>query len=340
MKRPLSPDEGKPLRIQTRLLSLLLTCILGSVSCFAATAIKPGAVWLDNRGKQIQAHGGGILKVGDTFYWFGEDRTQGLDPSKRYVACYSSKDLAHWTFRNQVLKLSDPENFGPRWLIERPKVFYNAKTKKFVMYTHIDNGSYKAARVGVAISDTVDGDYKYLKSFRPLGMESRDIGQFIDDDGSAYLIFESRPTKGFVIAKLSDDYLSVEKQMSLVPAPLEGGALVHYQGLYYVIGSHLSGWKPNPNVYATAPSLEGPWTEFKDIAPPETATYGSQSSMMLKVVGKKGTTVIFMADQWKPKTLWDSRYLWMPLEIGDGKLHLPGPKPWSINVKKGTVTYK
>lgn len=301
--------------------------------------IQPGAVWLDNRGKQIQAHGGGILKIGATYFWFGEDRTQGLDPTLRYVACYSSKDLAHWTFRNQVLKLADPENFGPRWLIERPKVFYNAKTKKFVMYTHLDNGSYKAARVGIAISDTVDGDYKYLKSFRPLDMESRDIGQFVDDDGAAYLIFESRPTKGFVIAKLSDDYLNVEKQMSFVPTPLEGGALVHYQGLYYVIGSYLTGWKPNANVYATAPSLEGPWTEFKDIAPPETKTYNSQSSMLVKVVGKKSTSVIFMADQWKPKALWDSRYLWMPLEIGGGKLHLPAPKPWSINVKTGKVTY-
>ena len=323
---------------RTSLLATIL-CLFSLPTSFAATLIKPGAVWLDNRGKQIQAHGGGILKVGGTFYWFGEDRTQGLDPTKRYVACYSSKDLAHWTFRNQVLKLTDPENLGPRWLIERPKVFYNAKTRKFVMYTHLDNGSYKAARVGVAISDTVDGDYKYLKSFRPLGMESRDIGQFVDDDGTAYLIFESRPTKGFVIAKLSDDYLSVEKQMSLVHTPLEGGALVHYQGLYYVIGSYLTGWKPNANVYATAPSLEGPWTEFKDIAPPETKTYNSQSSMLLKVVGKKTTTVIFMADQWEPKTLWDSRYLWMPLEIDNGKLHLPPPRPWTIHIKTGKVTY-
>ena len=31
------------------------------------------------------------------------------------------------------------------------------------------------ARVGVAVSDTVDGDYQYVKSFRPLGQESRDI---------------------------------------------------------------------------------------------------------------------------------------------------------------------
>ena len=36
--------------------------------------------------------------------------------------------------------------------------------------------------------------------FRPLGYESRDIGQFVDDDGSAYLIFESRPSHGFYIA--------------------------------------------------------------------------------------------------------------------------------------------
>jgi hypothetical protein len=118
---------------------------------------------------------------------------------------------------------------------------------------------------------------------------------------------------------------------------MEGGAVVHYGGLYYAIGSQLTGWNPNPNKYATARFLEGPWSEFKDIAPPETNTYGSQSTMMLKVVGKKATTVIFMGDIWKPDTQWDSRYLWMPLEIGDGKLWLPAPKPWSIDVKSGVA---
>lgn len=320
-----------------------MVCCLASVFLAYAQqtlgAIKSGAVWRDNHGQQIQAHGGGILKVGNTFFWFGEDRTQGLDPEKRYVSCYSSKDLQHWRFRNRVLQLADPEDFGPHLVIERPKVFYNAETKKFVMYMHIDDGKYQMARVGVAISDTVDGDYRYVKSFRPLGMESRDIGQFIDDDGTAYLIFESRPTKGFVIARLSADYLDVEKQMSLVPAPLEGGALVHYGGLYYVIGSHLTGWAPNPNVYATATGLEGPWSEFQDIAPPELKTYGSQSSMLLKIVGTKTTSVIFMSDQWKPETLWDSRYLWTPLEIGDGKLWLPQPRPWKINIRKGKTKH-
>ena len=56
-------------------------------------------------------------------------------------------------------------------------------------------GSYAVARVAVLTSDTVDGDYKYLRSFRPLGHESRDIGQFIDDDGTPYLIFEDRAVR-------------------------------------------------------------------------------------------------------------------------------------------------
>ena len=84
-----------------------------------------------------------------------------------------------------------------------------------------------------------------------------------------------------------------------------------------------------------ATSLKGPWSEFKDMAPPETKTYNSQSTMMLKVVGTKTTSVIFLADQWRPRAQWDSRYLWMPLEIGAGKLWLPEPKPWTINVQTG-----
>jgi alpha-N-arabinofuranosidase len=109
---------------------------------------------------------------------------------------------------------------------------------------------------------------------------------------------------------------------------------------HYVIGSGLSGWNPNPNRYATAKSLQGPWSEFKDIAPPETNTYGAQSTMMLKVAGTKTTTVIFMGDLWKPRTQWDSRYLWMPLEIGDGKLWLPEPKEWTLDVKTGEAVLK
>ena len=324
-------------------LPVLKLCVAAVVfSCLTAPAaetISPGAVWPDDRGQHIQAHGGGMLKLGDTFYWFGEDRSRDNQPGRCYVSCYSSTNLAQWKFRNQVVKLADPENLGRGWILERPKVFYNAATKKFVMYAHLDNGRYSVASVAVLTCDTVDGDYKYLKSFRPLGHESRDIGQFVDDDGSAYLIFEDRPF-GFRIARLSDDYLNVEKEICLIPKHMEGGAVVHFDGLYYAIGSALTGWSPNPNKYATAKSLAGPWSEFKDIAPPGKNTYGSQSTLLLKITGTKTTSVIFMGDLWKPQSQWDSRYLWMPVEIGDGKLSLPEPKEWTVDVKTGEAVIK
>jgi Glycosyl hydrolases family 43 len=338
-----SPGRGtKNVKLNIRSFSSQAALILGIISvtgCKTAQTIHPGAVWLDNRGQAIQAHGGGVTKVGKTWYWFGEDRSRSNSPDYRYVACYSSTDLTHWKFRGQVVKLSDPEHLGRRWVLERPKVFYNAKTKKFVMYAHIDNGAYRLASVAVLTCDKVDGNYKYLKTFRPLGHESRDIGQFVDDDGSAYLIFEDRPN-GFHIARLSDDYLNVEKDVYDFTNHFEGGALVHYDGWYYVIGSHLTGWRPNPNQYASTKSLAGPWSEFKDIAPPETDTYGSQSTMLLKVAGRKTTTVIYMGDIWKPRAQWDSRYLWMPLEIGGGKLWLPKPQDWTLNIRTGVAKLK
>ncbi len=140
--------------------------------CAEPPLVRPGEAWLDNRGQQIQAHGGGMLRWKGKYYWFGEDRTEGNDPERRYVACYSSMDLVHWKFRHQVVALADPEHLGTKWILERPKVFHNARTGKFVMYAHLDNGSYRVARVAVLVSDRIDGDYQYLKSFRPLDEES------------------------------------------------------------------------------------------------------------------------------------------------------------------------
>ena len=310
----------------------------------ASDAIRPGLPWLDDRGRHIQAHGGGVIKVGDTWYWFGEDRSRDNDPDHRCVACYSSTDLVRWRFENQVLKVSDPEGLGPDWVLERPKVYHHAETGKFVMYMHVDGrlpGSddpYSIARVAVATCDHVAGDYVYQRSFRPLGKESRDIGQFIDDDGSAYLLFESRPSNGFYIARLSEDYLDVDDEVCFVHAPLEGGAIVQYEGIYYVIGSALTGWWPNANKYATAERLTGPWSDFSDFAPPFTQTYLSQSTNLVKVVGSQHTAVIYLGDRWRPEEHWDGRYLWMPLRIGERKLWLPEPRPWSINVSTGETS--
>ncbi len=253
--------------------------------------IEPGLPWPDDCGRPIQAHGGAVVRHGDAWWWFGEDRSPDNDPVHR--CGHASR--------------------------------------------------YSIARVGVAIADTIDGEYRYVRSFRPLRQESRDIGQFIDDDGHAYLIFESRPAKGFFIARLTEDRLDTAEQVAFIPAAIEGGAIVRHEGLYYCTGSHLTGWWPNANKYLTAERLEGPWSEPKDFAPPETATFGSQSTNLLKVSGTKQTTVLYLGDMWRPYELSDSRYLWHPLEIGGGRLELKPkgwvPAPWAIDVRTGEVTY-
>lgn len=327
------------------LVVVMVLCLGGQAAMAAQAWVKPGAVWRDAQGKVIEAHGGGILHYGGVWYWFGTDRNPKLDPALRYVNCYSSRDLMHWKSRGHALVLADPEHLvargGPHWVLERPKVYYSKATHKFVMYMHLDDAHYRYAHVGVAVSDKVTGPYHFVEAFRPLGLESRDIGQFVDDDGQAYLIFESRPSGGFYVARLSPDRLTVDRPaVAFLPLPLEGGALVHYKGRYYVMGSHLTGWSANPNVYATAKKLGGPWTTFKSIAPGSEDTYGSQSTFLLKVKGTQKTAVIFMGDEWRPRALWDSRYLWMPVEMKDGGMVLPEPTAWRMDAKTGVVMVK
>src|SRR5207253_9057282 len=110
------------------------------------------------------------------------------------VSCYSSKDLAHWKYEGVALSpvAGDPNNdLDTSRVIERPKVIYNARTKKFVMWMHIDKNDYSYSQSGVAVSDHPAGPYKYLCSVKPNGNMSRDMTVFQDDDNKAYLIFSS-----------------------------------------------------------------------------------------------------------------------------------------------------
>ena len=98
-----------------------------------------------------------ILKQGDYYYWFGENRN--ADNTFRAVSVYRSTDLRTWEFRNNVLTPSAAAELqGAN--IERPKVIYNASTGRYVMWMHKENGqNYSEARAAVASSATIDGTY-------------------------------------------------------------------------------------------------------------------------------------------------------------------------------------
>jgi beta-xylosidase len=138
-----------------------------------AGSFEPGMLWLDDQGVPMNAHGGGVLAHGDTYYWFGEHKIEGRAGNQAQVGVhvYASKDLYNWKDKGIALKVSnDPKSdITKGCILERPKVIFNAKTKKFVMWFHLElkGNRYGSARSGIAVADHVSGPYTYVRSIRP-----------------------------------------------------------------------------------------------------------------------------------------------------------------------------
>ncbi len=327
----------------SRLALILLVCLVPvALHAQAISHFQPGEAWTDNNGAAINAHGGGVLFHDGTYYWFGEHKTTGSGGNVANVGvhCYSSTDLYNWKDEGVAMAVStDPQSdITKGCIIERPKVLYNAKTKKFVMWFHLElkGHGYSAARCGVATSDTVTGPYQFQGSFRPDGQMSRDMTLFQDDDGTAYLVCASEDNSTTHISQLTDDYLTTTgkftrafKWWSEAPAVFKHG------GKYYYIGSHCSGWAPNAAMSAVADSMLGPWKSLGDpsCGEPEQVktTFHSQSTYILPVAGKPDA-FIFMADRWRPENAIDGRYVWLPIQFENDKPVIKWLPEWDLSV--------
>jgi hypothetical protein len=175
---------------------LLLGMLLTVLPSLASATIRPGEIWPDTKGTHINAHGGGILYHKGTYYWFGEHKSEKSSNAFVGINCYSSKDLNRWTPRGVALGVSDERGHDLErgCVMERPKVIYNEKTRKFVMYFHLElkGHGYDAARYAVAVSDKPEGPYDYLYSSRscagvwPLEFGPRELAVLDSLDMSNY----------------------------------------------------------------------------------------------------------------------------------------------------------
>lgn len=297
--------------------------------------IRPGSVWLDDRDSVINAHGGGILVRKNKYYWYGERRGNSASMG---VNVYSSSDLHQWKYEGLALSQDETDTTSEirtGCLMERPKVIYNDRTRKYVMWFHLElkGQGYKAARAGVAVSDHPAGPFKYIGSIRPNGNMSRDMTLYKDTNGNAYLIYSSRENYDLRIARLTDDYTSVTTADSMVFSKhREAPALVKYKKYYYMITSGCTGWKPNEAWLHRAISMLGPWERVPGnpmIGPNAHLTFDAQSTFVLPV-GRRRTQYIFMADRWKPGDLKDSRYIWLPISFKNDIPRVEWQDAWSL----------
>jgi hypothetical protein len=281
-----------------------------------------------------------VIKVGSFYYWFGENRN--ADNSFKYVSVYRSTDMRTWEFRNNVLTQDSAAELASA-NIERPKVIYNSTTHKYVMWMHKESATdYSEAKVAVAESDTVDGDYTYLGSFRPMGITSRDETLFQDGDGSAYLITSAAGNADLDIFKLTDDYTGIASEVA-DPWPgtyREAPAVFKRNGVYFALTSANSGWSPNQQAYATATSLAGPWTAMTPVG--DHTAYGSQTAYVQAIQGTSGTSYLYMGDRWGNSMggdVEDSQYVWLPLTFPTSTtMDMPWYPRIAIDTSAGTIT--
>lgn len=316
---------------------LISALLLGATAANAANNIRPGERWNDTSGSHINAHGGCVQYLDGTYYWFGEDRTGS---NSNGISCYTSTDLYNWKRQGLVFKTSqalDPET--GKCILERPKVLHNDKTGKWVMYIHWENGlGYGEARVCVAVSDKINGDYSYVDTFRPNEHDSRDQTIFKAEDGRAYHVCATDMNTNINVALLSEDYLSTEKNpvqevKVLNGRRLEAPAVVHVGDTYFSVFSECSGWDPNPGHSATAFDPLGYWEEGRNfcIDNGSSTSYSSQPTYIFPVAGKEGAYV-YMGDRWvKSDVGGKSEYVWLPLSVRSGAPTVKWRESWDMS---------
>lgn len=312
--------------------------------------------WLDDEGRVINASDGGIIFAEGRYYWYGQAMRPigfglggtGGQVTDTGVNMYSSADLKSWRYEGVILSVKNDESSPllPPLRFERPKIIYNEKTKKYVLWCHYIKhpGDHTFLEGGgealVAVSDRVTGPYEVVNILRPIdnGGMVRDCTLFKDNDGKAYFIYDrdetfDLATRCIHIVKLSDDYLSPTDEYKRIGEAYrrEAPAVIYRGGYYYMITSDMTAWEANKAKYFRAKSLLGEWEDMGDpyIGDEEGNSFLSQTTYAFKIEGED--RYIHMAERHNKENFLHCSYIWLPIEFDSrGGLSIKYYEDWSL----------
>ncbi len=312
-----------------------------------------GITFKDTDGDLVNAHGGGIIRVCNTFYLHGEYfLSTTTDNDFNGFSMYSSPDLVTWKKEGNkgiILPQQSSGQLGPNRKGERPHIIKCPATGEFVLYAHSADVTYQVDKeVVYATSPTVNAVYSFkgslLSSSGAIAAHS-DMSAYADDTG-AYVVTES----GWVFTLSSDCHSWVSSKQYSVLNGTTGGieaptVFKDTSGTYYFIGSDKTGWRANDDFYSTAKSMNGPWTYQGYIAPEGKKAWMTQSTWVLPIVGSKGTVFMYWGDHWYGNQdttnpgvhNYLATYVFQPLVLGSGTTLLPTYQAsWKIDIGAGT----
>ena len=277
-------------------------------------SIRPGQVWFDTEGKRIQAHGGSVMYLDGSYYWYGENK-EFTDPAKNIwhwgVRCYRSEDLYNWEDLGLIIPPdtdNEKSSIHPSSMMDRPHIIYNRRTKKFVCWLKIMEKDGTQSET-VLTADKLTGPYTIVREkLYPLGMSAGDFDLAVADDGKAYYYFE-RVHSETICADLTTDYTDVTGYYSThfprPHPPFVREATAHFlrNHKHYLITSGTTGYLPNPSEVAIADTWHGPYTVLGDphVGDDTCTSFHSQISSVFKVPGRD--LYIACADRWMPEAM-------------------------------------
>ena len=318
--------------------------------------IKEFAKWYDTDGSIINASDGGVIFANGKYHWYGMSLRPLPMASGPYggqmtdvgVVMYESDDLLNWKYEGVILEVSDdPESelYAPL-RFERPKIIYNEKTGKFVLWCHYvkypGNHGYDmgTAEMGLAICDTVNGKYTWLGHSRPIDEKGlvRDMTVYKDFDGSAYLIYDRHISSDagedrcLHVVKLTDDYLSFSNTYKRIDsAPRREAPVVLFnEGYYYIVTSGLTGWETNQAKAFRTKHLLDEWEDLGDPCVDDFThtTFNTQGTNAFYISGTD--TQIIMLERHNTDNFLECSYVWLIPKLENGTVKIEYTKEWKI----------
>lgn len=315
--------------------------------------IFPDRPWTDRQGKLINAHSGGILYHNGFYHWYGTHKIPGTSErtgsTDGGIHCYRSRDLVNWNDFGIVLKTRPKDSghdlaHGAR--IQRAKVVYNERTKKFVAFFKLypRGTKYQYTYLGVATADSPTGPFTYRHKFYPASPTygGGDFAMYKAPNGDLYhfTVRKGPGDRNVVKAKMRWDYLRPATKYELcrgVQRSTEGLAVFYKSGTYHLFGSGSNGWDPTAPRYYTSRNINGPWVKQSNPlrgynkfskAGPSLSFYG-QSSFINTIHGKENQYILMMDvhENLNPHT---SRYIWLPFKVKDRKMVVNWQDRWNM----------
>ena len=346
---------GMWLSIKSAMMKSVLFLGLALATNSMAQTIQNDEFWKDTDGNFIYSQGGGVLQVGDTYYWYGVKYngavTYAANPTSKNsdigfagVTCYSSKDLVNWKFEGIVLK---PDQAAAGWF-GRIGVAYNKNSKKYVLAGQGGSPSWEFGEY-FATSDSPTGPFKFARVQTDLSFlvngGTGDQTVFQDDDGKAYIICSNvKGRTNLYVSQLRDsDFLEIEasKTVNIHKSRVggrEGNAMFKHDGVYYFCSSDLHGWNTSQTYCMSATNIFGPYSEeFVLEGTQHDFSHVTQTGFFIMVNGTKGSFVVNAGDRWSDFAGNGLGFnQWLPISFETGKPVFHSLSQWNINVKEGT----